>query len=87
MRFLRSFPARTLQIRDPGYLAAMIIGIISSCLQIIGLLVYHDVFIERMTWSTDREGIFNRLVWHHVEDFYSKGDHVDGKMKQRKIGR
>ena len=43
--------------------------------------MYHDVFVERMTWSSDREGIFNRLIWHHVEDFHSQGDHVDKRMK------
>ena len=52
------------------YWAAMIIGFISSLMQIVGLWLHHDIFVERMTWTTDREGKFHRLIWCHVEDFF-----------------
>ena len=52
------------------YWAAMIIGFISSLMQIVGLWLNHDIFVERMTWKSDREGKFHRLIWCRVEDFY-----------------
>ena len=55
--------------RKNWYWAAMIIGFISSLLQIVGLCVNHDIFVERMTWPIKREGEFHRSIWRHVENF------------------